>query len=298
MSLISCGSPSLANRVLITGGTGFVGRSLIEKLRGEGFDPIALGSSDGDIATLDLEKFKHERIERVVHLAGRTFVPESWQNPLEFYRTNIMGTVNVAEFCRQVGASLTYISAYVYGNPSILPLKEDDPVNPNNPYAYTKLLGEKVCLQYADLFALPVTILRPFNIYGMGQSNSFLIPKIIHQVLHEELIELENLNPCRDYIYISDLVEAVTLSFRDQNKCATYNLGSGMSISVAEVVDIIQKVAGTNKPVISKNIVRDNEILDVVADMSKFTEMFNWQPKFDFASGIEDIFSFRRKNDL
>ncbi len=280
----------MAGKVLVTGGTGFIGSALVKRLARSGHEVIALGSRDGDIETIDIaEKLNGNKFDHVVHLAGQTYVPDSWTKPAVFYRVNVQGTANVADYCRKNGAALTYVSAYVYGTPAALPIREDSVVAPHNPYAQSKFLGELVCQQFAQSFGFPVNILRPFNIYGIGQSSSFLIPKIVDQVLHAERVELDSLTPKRDYIYIDDLVDAIAVSLGKTRTGAIYNLGSGTSVSVEEVVRVVQAAARTDKPVVSKNIHRENEVMDVVADMSSFSAYFAWQPIFGFADGIAAI---------
>ncbi len=280
----------MAGKILVTGGTGFIGSALVKRLAHSGREVIALGSRDGDIASINIaDKLQGKQVDHVVHLAGKTYVPDSWTSPASFYRVNVQGTANVADYCRKSGAALTYVSAYVYGAPTALPIHEDSVVAPHNPYAQSKFVGELVCQQFAQSFGLNVTILRPFNIYGIGQSSSFLIPKIIDQALHGERIELDSLTPKRDYIYIDDLVDAIAVSLGKTPSGSIYNLGSGTSISVKEVVRVVQVAAGTDKPVVSKDIHRENEVMDVVADMSKFSADFSWQPKFGFVDGVAAI---------
>ena len=105
--------------------------------------------------------------------SARTFVPDSWSAPLSFYEVNLLGTVNVLEFCRARGASLTLVSSYVYGPPARLPIAEDEPLCAFNPYSHTKILAEETSLYYQRQFGVPVTIVRPFNVYGPGQDADF-----------------------------------------------------------------------------------------------------------------------------
>ena len=283
------------SRVLVTGGTGFVGKALASRLKRDGHDVVVLGRKDGDIADLDLAaRFVTGEIARVYHLAGRTFVPDSWADPTAFYRTNVLGTANVAAFCSKAGAALTYVSACVYGQPDVLPIGEDSPVRPNNPYIHSKYLGEQVCLKLADLYGLRTTIFRPFNIYGAEQSRAFLIPKVVEQVMHAEAIEVESLFPRRDYIYIDDVCDALVVSLQKTDEGHVYNLGSGVSISVEEVIEVAQRYAGTNKSVRSRSTVRSNETMDVVADIGKFRTDFGWGPRFSFADGIAAMIAHLR----
>ena len=109
-------------------------------------------------------------IRHVFHLAAKTFVPHSWQDPRPFYEVNVLGTLNVLEHCCRHGARLTLVSSYVYGVPQHLPIREDHPLSAFNPYSQTKILAETVARFYEQHHGLPLVIVRPFNLYGPGQA--------------------------------------------------------------------------------------------------------------------------------
>lgn len=278
------------NKILVTGANGFIGSALAARLKSQSFDVIAISSADGDIANpKTLEKFIHSDISHVFHLAGKTYVPESWNNPVEFFRTNLLGTTNVLDFCKIRGMTMTYISAYVYGHPETLPIKEDSRISPSNPYALSKRLAEEACEFYATVHNLPVTTIRPFNVYGIGQDLNFLIPTIIRQALDAEAIVVQDLLPRRDYVYLEDLLTALLATIKKKQGYNVYNVGSGYSLSVQEVIDVIQDVAGTQKEIICNVTTRANELMDVVADISKAKNELGWYPEYSFRSGIENI---------
>jgi len=158
-------------KILITGSGGFIGKALVKRLSGMEYAVTGFDLADGDIAEEGaLTHLEKEDIFYVFHLAGKTFVPESWSNPFLFYRTNVLGTANVLEFCRKTGAGLTYVSSYLYGKPEYLPVDEKHPVKAYNPYSHSKLVAEELCRYYREQFPLGISILRPFNVYGPGQS--------------------------------------------------------------------------------------------------------------------------------
>ena len=117
-------------------------------------------------------------IDHVIHLAAKSFVPESWDNPYIYYRTNVLGAANVLEYCRKTECDLTALSSYIYGKPTHLPISEKHPIRPYNPYSHSKILSEELYNYYRKSFKLKINILRPFNIYGPGQKDTFVIPKI------------------------------------------------------------------------------------------------------------------------
>ena len=115
----------------------------MKRLQVEGFDVSGLDLAGGDITVPStFLRYEGEEFQHVIHLAGKTFVPESWKDPESFYRINLMGTINVLEFCRKSGSGLTYISSYLYGTPEYLPVDENHPVKSFNPYSHSKLLAD------------------------------------------------------------------------------------------------------------------------------------------------------------
>ena len=273
----------MANRILVTGASGFVGRALVSELANRRYHVLRHDSCDGDIASC---AFPNEAVEHVFHLAGRSYVPESWERPLEFYRTNVLGCVNVLELCRRRGSSMTFVSSYVYGNPERLPISEEHPRLAVNPYAQSKMLAEDVCQFYADKFAIPICIVRPFNLYGPGQAERFLIPSLVGQALYDPAhrITVADARPRRDFLYISDFVELLLLTLGSR-AAGIYNAGSGESVSIRDAVDVLITVVG-ERTLVSRNERRRDEILEVRADIGKAKRELGWEPVVSFREGI------------
>lgn len=281
-----------AQPVLVTGATGFIGRALVRRLEAEGRRVIGLGTADGDIADArTLARFGGAPPSHVFHLAGRTFVPESWTDPAAFYRTNVLGTLNVLELCRRSNASLTLASAYVYGKPDRLPVAETAEPRPNNPYCHSKAVAESVCHYYAEAFGVRAAVARIFNVYGPGQDERFLIPAVLRQVRSEPQIRVKDLKPRRDYVHLDDVVEALV---RIELRCpawAVFNVASGTSHSVGDIIALAQKAAGMAKLVVEEREERPNEIQDVVGDISKAATNLRWRPRVSFEDGIRNLAS-------
>jgi nucleoside-diphosphate-sugar epimerase len=275
----------MAPRVLVTGSGGFLGRRLTAALTARGVDVLV-----PDRRALDVTKPIEGNfdVEHVYHLAAEVGVPASWKNPARVLATNAGGTFNVLEYCRRAKASLTYISGYLYGIPRILPISESADIQPNNPYAFSKHLAEQTCLFYAREFGVTVTILRPFNIYGPGQSEDYVVGRIVAQVLAPDIpaIDVMDLTPRRDYVFVDDVVEAM-LATRHLSGLHIFNVGSGESHTVGEVLQIIKRATSSTKPVTPQNVQRKNEIPDVVADISAIRTAVSWQPRTSLEAGLK-----------
>lgn len=282
----------MKNEILVTGATGFLGRHLVGALESRGLTARQHSSADGDIASCSLPM---EGVSHVIHLAGKSFVPESWRNPRGFYQTNVMGTVNVLEHCRQNQAAITLVSSYVYGQPQRLPIAEDHPVAAANPYAHSKILAEDAARFYEQQFGVKLAIVRPFNIYGPGQHSSFLIPSIVRQVLDPsvDVVRVQDVRPKRDYLYVADAVELLVALLQSGAR-GVFNAGSGNSTSVAEVARLVSDAAGVSKPVVSDEQHRPGEIMDVVADSSRAARELDWRPRTSLADGIAAVVAAER----
>jgi nucleoside-diphosphate-sugar epimerase len=199
-----------------------------------------------------------------------------------------MGTLRVLEFCKKNAISLTHVSAYLYGTPEYLPIDENHRINPNSPYSHSKFLADDLCRFYADTFDLNITVLRPFNIYGTGQRRGFVMPDIVEQALFEDEIEVFDLSPKRDYIYIEDFLDVMELTVNLKGY-RVYNVGSGKSYSVKEVIEETLSILNSKKVFISRGNRRKNEIYDVVADISKIKKELNWTPRYSLRDGLKDM---------
>lgn len=282
----------MKSEILVTGASGFLGRPLVAALEAAGHIVRCHSSRQGDIANCPLPI---ENVSHVFHLAAKSFVPESWTNPQTFYNVNVMGTLNVLEHCRRNCTPVTLISSYVYGQPQKLPVPEDHPRVAHNPYAHSKIMSEDLGQFYEHHFKVPLTIVRPFNIYGPGQLPPFLIPSIVEQALAPSTTEirLKDLRPRRDYLYVDDAIQFLVQTIKE-GASGVYNLGSGESASVAEVAELCRQAAETAKPITSDDQPRQQEVLDVRADITRATHDFGWRPKTSLAEGIKKVVAAQR----
>lgn len=279
--------------ILVTGAGGFIGGHLVPELQKSGHSVVEFRRIDGDIA---LAEFKFKNVQHVFHLAAETFVPESWKRPSDFYRVNVMGTVAVLEYCRLHNCSMTFLSSYVYGSPLTIPINEAHPVKPNSPYNQSKLLAEDICRFYAEKFNVVTTVLRPFNTYGPGQKNIYLVPHIIKQAIDDksESIRVMDLAPRRDYVFIDDLVDAMVKTI-GHGTFSIYNVGSGVSCSVEDIIKTVLRLLHSDKKYLSEDVRRKDEVMDTVADIRKIRNELNWEPKCSIEEGLKKTIDSMRQ---
>lgn len=271
-------------KILLTGATGFIGTALHQQLKALGHTIHLLSQRDGKVEDM----FTWQSLpptDIVIHLAARTFVPDSWEQPAAFMATNATGTLHALEYCRKHKAKCIFLSSYLYGNPTHLPIPETAPLFTPNPYAQSKKTAEDFCTFYSNAYQVNTVILRPFNVYGPNQNPSFLIPHIIQQALYSNTIQVKDLIPKRDYVHLYDLIAAIVACI-NYKESGIFNVGSGTSYSVQEIIDIVQNITKRNLPVISEAQVRRAEIMDTIADISLAKKLLGWQPTISFKEGI------------
>lgn len=272
--------------LLVTGNKGFIGNELIKKLDNSKYNIFDSGIQDG-INYCDLKSvLSLPKTDIIVHLAAKSFIPDSFKRPDEFYYNNFVSTLNILEKARLDNSKLIFFSTYVYGTPKYLPIDEIHPPNPLNPYTQSKLICENLIESYSRDFGLNSIIFRPFNIYGTGQKESFIIPTILGK-LKNGLIELNDPRPKRDYIHINDVVDAIIAAFDfDVKGCEVFNLGSGVSTDLKTLIDIILKEFNSYAVVNYSNVYRQGEVLDTIANINKIKNVMDWSPRFDLSNGI------------
>jgi nucleoside-diphosphate-sugar epimerase len=284
----------LPGRIVVTGETGFVGRRLTARLNALGVEVAGFSrSTGGDLLTGDLPL---DGAGHVFHLGALSFVPDSWTDPANYHLVNTHGTVRVLDQCRRAGVPLTFISTFVYGAGAPVPVSEDFPPAPANPYAWSKLAAEDACRFFAKTFGMDVTVLRLFNAYGPGQKDSFLIPTIARQAVDPSVKEIvvADLAPRRDFVHVDDVVDAM-ISTIGMPGGGTYNVGSGRSYSIGDVIAACLKAAGADKPYSDRGERRENEVMDVVADISALTAATSWRPQVGFEQGMKTVIEAQAK---
>ena len=285
-------------KILVTGANGFVGQHLVTYLKELHGEQIQVYTTK----MLRLEK-SHSwnnlpKVDVLVHLASQTGVIESIKNPSHFITSNYCMTVNALEYCKKFNSHLIFPSTSSYDPSFAGPYNENIPLIEANPYSYSKIACEDVCKFYSKQFNVPVSVIRPFNIYGPGQTKEFLIPKMVDQALNGRIITIMDARPQRDYLYISDFVlllykvlkRGVHNNFEIFNKKKKkFNAGSGKSYSVQNVFDILNSQFDKTLSLDNKNIYRKNEIMFTRADIRKIKQVTSWEPTVSIDEGIKKL---------
>jgi nucleoside-diphosphate-sugar epimerase len=276
-------------RVAVTGSAGFIGKNLVYSLRKFGHEVVEISRSKGlDICYWDSLKLIAP-CDAIIHLAAKTFVPDSFANPREFYMVNFTSTLNCLELAKLWNAKVLYMSSYFYGPPKYVPVDEKHPVFPHNPYAQSKYISEELCKGYYRDFGISIAAFRLFNLYGPGQNGSLIIPDILKQIETGKVI-LKDPRPKRDYIHIDDVVTVLIRAFEMKlGGFNIFNLGTGKSWSVEKLVNIIKEISPKNFDVEFTNEYRQGEVLDSVADISLLKSVIDWNNPIDLREGLKTL---------
>lgn len=291
-------------RVLVTGGDGFIGSHLVERLEADGHVVTALAqyNSAGSFGWLKQGTLGDIRDARQVdalcsgrdvifHLAALIDIPYSYSAPESYIQTNVMGTLNVLEAARRHGCKVVHTStSEVYGTPETVPIRETHPLQAQSPYAASKIAADQLALSFHRSYGLDVRVLRPFNTYGPRQSTRGVLSHILTQLLAgEKNVPLGNVLPRRDFTYVSDTVDGFVRAM-DLPAGETVHLGSGHSLSVAELFALCCDATGAHdaymKPDEERMRPKASEVMVLESDPSKARELMGWEAKVGLGAGI------------
>ena len=272
-------------RLLITGADGFTGIHLSHAAKGADYEVHAL---EGDLQDLDNVREQVLRIAptHVVHLAGISHV--AGEEELAYYGVNLLGSLNLLNALSQLDKPPQKIilasSANVYGNNVNCPTSEAEMPAPVSHYAMSKLAMEYLSQPFLD--RLPIVIIRPFNYTGVGHGKHFIIPKIVeHFNLKAAHIELGNLDVLREYNDVRDVCEVYLKLLAQGVPGQTYNVASGRSYSLHQVISALEKISGHSLvATVNPRFVRANEIFNLSGDSAKLEdciEAVGWRPLED-----------------
>jgi len=320
---------ALRENILVTGGAGFIGSHLCERLVGDGMHIVCFDNFDhfydpnikiknagrlvrkfpgqfglvaGDIRDRDQlrDTFSKNRIDRVIHLAARAGVRPSIADPLLYQDVNIGGTIVLLEVCKEFGIKdvLFASSSSVYGENQRVPFSEKDlDIQPISPYGATKRAGELLCYSYHYLFGMNIACLRIFTAYGPRQRPDMAIHKFTRLVEQGGKIPMYGDGSSRrDYTYIDDLIEGIFGAINHHKGYEIYNLGESQTIPLKELIELIEESLG-KKANIETLDSRPGDVSVTYADISKARLMLGYQPKVDIKEGIRRFVEWYKEGE-
>lgn len=297
----------------VTGGAGFIGSHMCEKLLEKGnfvlcIDNLSTGTIDNIKHLLDNKNFEflncdimkkniikkaidENSIDVVFHYAAVVGVKRTLENPLNVLDVNIKGTKNMLEASLGVKKFIFISSSEVYGEPLTIPEKEGDPPSPKLPYSISKLVGEKYCEAYYREFGLKTTSLRLFNVYGPRQNSTpygFVVSIFINQVLDNKPPTVYGRGKqTRDFTFIEDNINP-TLLAAEKNSAINevINIGTGKSVTILDLANLIIKLAGKKlKPVFTKQ--GKGDIIHRCPNITKMKKILGYAPKYTLEEGLK-----------
>lgn len=309
--------------VLVTGGGGFIGSHLTERLVAEGAHTRALvrytssgtrgwlqGSTAesqvefiyGDLRDRDSLRKAIKGVDAVFHLGALIAIPYSYDAPQSYVETNIVGTLNVLEAARDFGVSrIVHTStSEVYGTSQTVPIEETHPLQGQSPYSATKIGADKLAESFFLSFNTPVVTVRPFNTYGPRQSARAVIPTIITQMLARQEVKLGNLSPTRDLNFVTDTVSGfLALASCDAAVGQVVNLANSKEISIGELVKLIARLTGSEALVAEDNQrfrPANSEVERLCGSYAKAKALSGWEPAYSLEDGLKATIDWMQGN--
>ena len=314
--------------VLITGGAGFIGSHLVDRLMAEGdwritvvddfndfYDPeikhaniaMHLSASRFKLFEADIrdfyslhEVFREQKFDCIVHLAARAGVRPSLKEPRLYAETNLNGTLNLLELARANGVKQFVFgsSSSVYGENKKVPFSEDDPIfNPISPYAATKAAGELICHTYAHLHDMRIVCLRFFTVYGARQRPDLAIHKFAKLISAGQPIPVFGDGTTRrDYTYIDDIIQGVRAAIDyNQTNYEVINLGESRTVELRELISILENELG-KRAEIDRQPIQPGDVPQTYADIGKARRLLNYHPQTAIEEGINRFVDWFRSS--
>ncbi|MBI5788353.1 MAG: SDR family NAD(P)-dependent oxidoreductase [Candidatus Schekmanbacteria bacterium] len=316
-------------KILITGADGFIGSHLVETLLAENYNVTAFVyynsfNSWGWLDTFPKEKLQNieviagdirdgesvrkavKNVNAVLHLAALISIPFSYNAPDLYVDTNIKGTLNVLQACRDQAVERVIVTSTseVYGTAQYVPINEQHPLQPQSPYSATKIAADALAESFYRTFNLSLTIARPFNTYGPRQSARAIIPTIITQLLNgSREIKLGSLHPTRDLSYVKDTCKGFLALLNCREAIGkTVNIGSGREISVGDLAKLMIDQINPDAKIIHEEMRKrpdKSEVERLLCDNSLIKQLTGWEPEVSLKEGLKlTIEWFKNKENL
>jgi GDP-4-dehydro-6-deoxy-D-mannose reductase len=307
----------MTGRALVTGALGFVGSALCAHLKRQGWELVRTDLDDAvghrDFLSCDLTR--PEQIESLLeragdlthlfHLAARTFVPESIEDPAGTLDANLQAVIHLGSSAQRITPGIRFVFAStseIYGPPASTPVTEDHPFNPQNPYAITKAAADHYCRYLAETDGADVVRLRLFNHSGPGQSGRFVLSSFARQIADIEagraapVLRVGNLEARRDFTHVDDVLRAYEAAALGSATGEAYNICSGESHSMQEALDILLDLSTVAVTVeVDPERLRPSDIPEICGSYEKFAAATGWNPTKSFDEIMEDLLGYWRQ---
>jgi NAD dependent epimerase/dehydratase len=314
---------SARDKVLVTGGGGFIGSHLTEAIVRAGADVVALvrynSRNDwGHLEDLDAEILRSVKVVTgdvrdphfvrtivkgrtlVFHLAALIAVPYSYFSPSSYVSTNVEGTLNILQAAMDLGVERVVhtSTSEVYGTAIYVPIDEAHPLQAQSPYAASKIAADKLVESFHHSFSLPVVTVRPFNNFGPRQSARAIIPTIATQAMSADGVRLGRLSPVRDFCFVTDTVRGFLLAAKAPAVLGrVMNLSTGVGVSIAQLAEMIFKLLGVRPEVLADpERVRPgtSEVEKLIGTSVRSKELLGWAPHVTLEDGLSQTVEWLR----
>ena len=308
-------------KILITGGCGFIGSHLVQYFLDKKVKVVVLDKRINRQTTNWLKNFKHKNIkiilddirniktinklvkgsDYVIHLAALISIPHSYVKTFDHISTNIIGTYNILEACKNFRKKCIITStSETYGSGQFFPMSEKHPLNAQSPYAATKIGADQLALSYYKSFNCKVKIIRPFNCFGPRQSTRAIIPTIISQMINnQKYVKIGNTETHRDYTYVKDLCRAYWLLYKSSKGFGqVFNIGSNKTYKIIKIYKILKtylKFKGKLKIERKRIRPKKSEVSKLLCDNSLFRKNFKWKNR-NLEDTIQETLVWYKKN--
>ncbi|WP_050031951.1 NAD-dependent epimerase/dehydratase family protein [Halorubrum halophilum] len=293
-----------AQRVLVTGGGGFIGGALVDSLRGDvevrvldvdpGTDlPDDVRAIEGDIRDREILDEAVAGVDVVFHQAALVSVADSVERPVESHSVNATGTLRVLEAARTHDARVVLASsAAIYGDPDGVPVSETATLAPGSPYGLQKLASDHYARLYHELYDVETVALRYFNVYGPGQTGgdyAGVIEAFLEQARSGDPMTVHgDGQQTRDFVHVDDVVRANRLAAETDAVGVGYNVGTGESVTITELAERVREAVGSDSAIVHTDA-REGDVRHSKADISRARERLGYEPTVDLATGLDTL---------
>ena len=307
--------------VLVTGGAGFLGSEVVTQLSELGarvtvLDNLSSGKTDyveglknvilivGDVCDQRSVEKVMDKKDFIVHMSALPFIPDSYYHPEEFFKTNVMGTINIVRHSMATGKIKNFVhvsSSEVYGTAKYTPMDEKHPTLPHSTYAVSKLSADRAVYTMHKEHGFPAVIIRPFNCYGPHVTQPYIVPEVAIQLVNgKDAIMLGNTETERDLCFVTDTARGIVAALISDNAAGeTINLGSGTSIRIKDLLDQMARILGKSVEVkTDPSRFRPYDVQTLICDNRRALTLLDWQPQVSLHDGLKLTIDWIKKNKV